>query len=75
MLNYGESLKYQRELKKLSQTQLAKATGISQQNISAWENNSYLPNIDFCVQLADYYDISLDELIGRHFSKNGNCLV
>ena len=62
MLNYGEALKNQRNL---SQTELAKATGLKQQMISHWEANKGLPNIDFCVRLADYYNIGLDELIGR----------
>ena len=67
MYNYGEALKYQRESKEMNQSQLARATGIKQQNISSWENNENLPNIDFCVQLADFYGISLDELVGRDF--------
>ena len=65
MSNYGEALKNQRELRNLSQTELAKATGLKQQMISHWEPNKGLPNIDFCVRLADYYNIGLDELIGR----------
>ncbi len=65
MLNYGEALKYQREVRNLSQTELAKATGLKQQMISYWEANKGLPNIDFCVRLAEYYNITLDELIGR----------
>ncbi|MBO5223524.1 MAG: helix-turn-helix transcriptional regulator [Clostridia bacterium] len=65
MINYGEALKLQRELRGLSQSALAKATGLKQQMISWWEANNGLPNIDFCVQLANFYEISLDELIGR----------
>lgn len=65
MLNYGEALKHQRELRNLTQTELAKATGLRQQMISHWEANKGLPNIDFCVRLAEYYNISIDELIGR----------
>lgn len=64
MKDYGEALKYQREIHGYSQTGLAKATGIKQQNINRWEKG-VLPNIDFCVQLADFYGITLDELIGR----------
>ena len=40
-------------------------TGISNENLSRWERGKNLPNIDFCVQLADYYEITLDELVGR----------
>lgn len=65
MFNYGEALKHQRELRNLSQTELAQATGLKQQMISHWEANKGLPNIDFCVRLAEYYNISLDELVGR----------
>lgn len=64
-LNYGEALKQQRKLNGYTQEQLSKATGILQPNISAWENNVYTPSIDFCVILADFYGITLDELIGR----------
>ena len=65
MLNYGEALKYQREIRGLSQSELAQKTGLKQQTISWSETNKRLPNIDFCVQLADFYGITLDELVGR----------
>ncbi len=65
MLNYGEALKYQREINNLTQTELAKATGLKQQMISWWEAGKGLPNIHFCVILANYYGITLDELVGR----------
>ncbi len=67
MRNYGEALKYQREIHELSQTELAKRTQISQQNISYWERNTYVPSIENCEKLADYYGITLDELVGRDF--------
>lgn len=65
MINYCESLKYHREAAGLTQMELSKKTGISHQNINRWESGAVLPNIDFCVKLADFYGISLDELIGR----------
>lgn len=65
MKNYGKTLKYQREIKGITQNKLAQITGLNQQMISWWEAGKGLPNIDFCVQLADFYNISLDELIGR----------
>lgn len=64
--NYKEALKYQREQACLSQHQLAEKTGISQANISRWENGETIPNIEFCIKLADFYGITLDELVGRH---------
>lgn len=65
MLNYGESLKTQREVANINQPDLAKKIGTSQQNISRWERGEVLPSIEFCVKLADFYNISIDELIGR----------
>ena len=65
MKNYGEALKYQREINGYSQCELAKQTGIKQQNISRWENNHAIPSIENCEILADFYGITLDELIGR----------
>ncbi len=65
MHNYGEKLKNRREEYGISQAELAKRIGTSHQNINRWEKG-VLPNIDFCVKLADFYRITLDELIGRN---------
>ena len=65
MRNYGEEIKEQRILHGYSQRELAKATGIKQQNISRWENNLAIPSIENCEILADFYGITLDELVGR----------
>lgn len=65
MRNYGEALKYQRENNNLSQTELAKEIGISQQAISFYENNKNEPTIGICERIADFYGITIDELIGR----------
>lgn len=66
-MNYGKSLKEVRLLHKKTLLQVEKDTGITNSNLSRWENGKVIPNIDFCVKLADYYGISLDELIGRNF--------
>ena len=69
MRNYGEGLKYQRGANGLSQMELAKRTGLSQQAISLWEQNKRVPSIANCETLADFYGISLDELVGRDFKE------
>ena len=65
MMNYGKIFKELRIEKGLSQRELAKETGISQQAISFWEQDKRTPNMDDCIKLADFYGISLDELVGR----------
>ena len=64
-MNIGEALKHQREIRELSQSEVAKATGISQPKLSYYENGKHLPLIDDCIRLADFYNIPLDELVGR----------
>ena len=68
-MDYGKIFKELRMEKGLSQRDLAKATGISQQAISFWEQDKRTPNMDDCIRLADFYEITLDELVGRR-SKN-----
>lgn len=64
MINIGENLKFHRLNVNISQSELAKKTGIKQQNISRWEKNTHIPNVMDCVILADFYQISIDYLIG-----------
>jgi len=54
----GETLKYHRENAELSQLELAQKIGTSHQNISRWERGVVLPNIEFCIKLADFYGIN-----------------
>lgn len=75
MNNYGKNFQEQREFAKLSQNQLSKLTGIKQQNISRWENNETEPSITNCVILADFYGITLDELIGREIQPVSKHLI
>lgn len=69
MKNYGELLKEIRIERGKTLKDIEKATGISNSNLSRWENNKVVPNIFFCEKLADYYGISLDELVGRDNQK------
>ena len=64
-MTYGKALREQRLLQGLTQVELAKETGIPQSTVSAWELDKNIPNIIDCIKLADFYEISLDELIGR----------
>lgn len=64
MKNYGENLKEQRLMRGLTLKDIENKTGINNGNLSRWERGEVLPNIDFCVQLADFYGITVDELLG-----------
>jgi len=58
-------LKEYRTTKELSQRELSDGTGIPQTTISSWERGANVPNILDCIKLADFYGITLDELVGR----------
>ena len=62
---YGKEIKSARTINGVTQTQVAKATGLPQNTISWIELDKGIPNIYQCVVLADYYGISVDELIGH----------
>ena len=67
---YGKEIRQIRKSCKFTQTQVSKATGIPQNTLSWIESDKGIANIQQCVLLADFYGISLDELIGRDFNKN-----
>lgn len=66
---YGKEIKMARLSMGVTQSQVAKDTGLPQNTLSWIELDKGLPNIQQCVLLADYYGISLDELIGRDMTK------
>ena len=62
----GTRLRELREAAGISQAELSFQTKISQQALSLWERDLRVPNILSCIALADYYKISLDNLVGRN---------
>lgn len=66
MKNYFcENLKMYRKELKLSQLELSKRVGVTQQCISEWEKGSIEPTLSYLCKLADVFEISIDELVGR----------
>lgn len=47
------------------QQQFASVIGISQQSVNKYENHNIEPDIFTFCALADYFDISIDYLVGR----------
>lgn len=65
MLNLGQKLKEQRRAEKLTQEQLAKKLNISRVNYTRYETGAVRPDYETVILLADFYEISLDELFDR----------
>lgn len=64
MKNYGEALKENRLIRNLTLIDIEKKTGINNGSLSRWERNAVLPSIDACIKLANFYGISIEELLG-----------
>ena len=62
---FGKEIRQIRLERGITQSQLAKETGLPQNTLSWIESDKGVANIQQCVTLADYYGISLDELVGR----------
>lgn len=60
-----KNLKFMRSNKNISQQQLAEVIGISQQSINKYENHSVEPDIEILIKLADYFNTSIDFLVGN----------
>lgn len=64
MMRIGEKIKQLRKEMGVTQDQLGKHLNISYQAISKWENGESFPDIALLVSIADYFDITTDELLG-----------
>lgn len=62
---FPERLSYLMRIEKLSQSALARKIGISQSAICNWLNGKKEPSIESLWKLADYFDVTVDYLIGK----------
>ena len=67
MQTIGNRLAEIRKSKKLKQMELAEMLNVSQQVISNIERGVTAPDIEQLKKIADIYNISLDQLVGRDF--------
>jgi transcriptional regulator with XRE-family HTH domain len=64
-MSFAERLKLCRELKGISQTKVASENGISRRAYQYYEAGRQEPTVDVAIALADYFNVSLDYLVGR----------
>ena len=63
--NFSVRLKELRLSKKLSQAAIGEIIGIKAQAINDMEHRRIKTTLDRAISLADYFDVSLDYLVGR----------
>lgn len=71
----SENLLTLRKMKKLSQEQVAEAVGVSRQAYTRWERGETTPDIKNCAALAEFYEVSLDELVNFSPQESGGLPV
>ena len=65
----GELLKRLRKEKGLTQEQLAEKFYVSSRTVSRWETGSNMPDVALLIELADFYDVDIREIIPYHTSE------
>ena len=62
-IKIGGFLRELRKEKELTQEQLAEKLGVSSRSVSRWENGITMPELGILVELADYYEVDIKEII------------
>lgn len=70
--NFSTFIKELRMEKGLSQEELAKALYVHRTTVNKWENDNVIPLNDKLLLIADYFDISVDELLNGKRSNINN---
>lgn len=70
-IRIGAFLKQLRKERNLTQEAIAGKFGVTQRSVSRWENGTTMPDISILIELADYYDVDIRDLL-RGERKNEN---
>jgi transcriptional regulator with XRE-family HTH domain len=72
-MKIGSFLKELRKEKEMTQEQLAEKFGVSSRSVSRWENGNTMPELGILVELAEYYEVDIKEIIdGERKSESMN---
>ena len=71
-MNFSENLRRLRKSKDIKQEALAEAMNVSRQTVSKWENGTAMPDFKKLNALAEYFGVTMDELLGFSNDKNNN---
>ena len=66
-MSFGENLKNVRKQRGVTQEELAEILGVSRQAISKWESGTSVPDVQLLLRIADFYNLTLDQLVRDDF--------
>ena len=61
---FGDRLKELRKSKNLTQEEFGKLFGVAKNTVSYWEANTSKPDIDLIKEIAKYFNVTTDYLLG-----------
>ena len=70
----GVLLKELRKEKNLTQAELAEKLGVSNRSISRWENGMTMPDFDLLIELADFYEVDVREILDGERNNTGRAV-
>lgn len=62
-IKIGALLRDLRKEHNLTQEEIAAKFGVSQRSVSRWENGNTMPDISILIELADFYNVDLREIL------------
>ena len=68
---FGERIRALRESMNFSQVKFAETFGIGQSSVVRYEKGEASPSLELLVNIADYFDVSLDYILGRTNNPQG----
>ncbi len=74
MINLATRLIELKEKNNVLQKDIAKSVGLSLRSYQRYEYGERNPTSDILIKLADYFDVSLDYLVGRSDNPNSHKL-
>ncbi|MDE6660071.1 MAG: helix-turn-helix domain-containing protein [Eubacterium sp.] len=69
---FSENLKILRKQKGMSQETLAQQFNVVRQTISKWEKGLSVPDADMLTQIAEFFEVSVSELLGSKIEEEKN---
>ena len=63
--SFPKNLKELRLTNNMTQTQVAEKLKTTQRKVSYWASGKIEPDLDTLISIAELFDVSIDELVGR----------
>ena len=70
MSYFSKNLRYLREQRNLKPSELANQLKVNQSTISRWENEDMGGTVDNAYDVANFFDVSIEDLTGKDMSKS-----